>query len=126
MIELDKRTPIIDTIGQTEMMRTLGRAAAELSVAAQKICQFVDGKDPPEGNPERTSTEFHTAYNRVLLCAEYLGLKPDSMIQMVEIDHWHRRLIQTGAEDETPMPQKESSEAHKFRAPWFRKEDEDE
>lgn len=101
VIKSDKRTPVIDIIGEEEMLNQLAISAGELAVTASKMATVMRHKNIPDDDAEDIRMTFQRSFNNVLLCAEYLGIGFNEFQSMINLYYWHMRLERSGIEKPT-------------------------
>ena len=100
IIDKDTMTPIQETVGDTALMETLARFAADVASNALKIASQVRGDFPYYERSQKLSDEFKASWNGLMLCAECLHIEPDQLMQGITLAKWHDELAMLGKEDD--------------------------
>ena len=79
VIKEDLRPPIIETIGEDGIKN-------EITLLCNQIAETTDRE------------ELTNAYNKLILCMDYLGIEADSVRQRIILYRWHDKLDRQGLE----------------------------
>ena len=96
VIQSDTHPSILDTIGSTAMAYEMAKSAMDVGYQLMEMASAVRGESCKNDD---VTVQFNRAFNKLLLCADYLDIEPDEAIQRIVLHRWHLQLQRAGRED---------------------------